>query len=136
MQNVRNIPAPNDDTNEKDLAERIYRQIIYNEKRRNDGPNLYSPHWIKFDCALDKANVDKLHRIAMEADRRGELAQLNLRLHYRMNTPDIRLCLNETERNKTTLATINVYMLVVGKADPIERNLFLAENPGYRPVCP
>ena len=126
------FPRPQDDTRNKELAEIIRGQMLSNDVLGTSGrgllEDLYSPVWALTSYNLNHQKRAELNRIAYEAKSRGDLAKLGLDIKTTGN--DTYLTIRDRGHEKAT-ASINVYLLVIGKATPEARNRFLAENPQY-----
>jgi hypothetical protein len=117
------------------LARAIRKQIILKRTLGINDANIYAWRWFAHGCFLDEQLKLELHDIARKAQENGELEQLGLVLDKTRNTSDK---LSEISRlhvgtkGSTAHATINVYLLVIGKASIIDRETFLKDNPEYR----
>jgi hypothetical protein len=105
--------------------------MIINEPLGTNGHNILSMHYALHNCWLSPDKTEELYSIAREADARGELALLGLKL-VTLRNGSTRLCDSRWEGRRVTYPTINTYLLVIGKATPESRNKFLTENPQYR----
>jgi len=127
------IPTPQDNTRNKELAEIIRGQMLSNDvlgiTTRGLLEHLYSPVWIPTSYNLNDQKRAELHRIAYEAKSLGDLAKLGLDIKTTGN--DTYLTIRDRGHDKA-VASINVYLLVIGKATPEARAGFLALNPEYR----
>jgi hypothetical protein len=125
------IPRPKDDTRNKKLAEIIHGQMMLLDQNNplwwNNRKDLYSPIWTATPYRLNEEKKAELHRIAYEAESLGDLDKLGLEIK---TTPEgTFLGYGNTDKAH---ASINVYLLVIGKATPEARAGFLALNPEYR----
>lgn len=129
------LPKPNNQTRNRELAEIILGQLITIQTTRNHNTTLYDDLWLPTPFYLNPQKRAELHRIALEAQNAGDLTKLGLditstRAPDNIITPDnMRLTIRDRPGPEITAASVNVYLLVIGRATPGDRNRFLSQNP-------